>query len=771
MVDPDDSGSNVGVVAELDDEAKGEAVIGSAEEREEDVLAESGRESGGNASKAAVDEDGDVGVAPREDVADEVRVHGGAVRSEDAIERSGRGVRARSDCRPVGGGGNQSIVVDVGHGPGNNDELRAELLGVISHCVRVTFLADDRDVRLNVDSAKAAKLTEELQSVVREQQLVLLGGLHDGERTACELDELEGVDANGFVMVGDGRRCGESTVAVRVRTRQSTLLTLALRAPAFGAVDGPGGRCSDLRGGGARVHGVRDRLQHLRDEHGSSKVLDALKNDQESRSVLATARGASRGAKEGVSSGLVSSAVTVGSVLSVLLGLSAEPLMVALRVDCERTGGRSDRKEDSDQNEHREQLLLDDSDFQSNVEHNQLNETLAGHEHADGSRLAPCVAADLGHASTAEELAAESEDHHEDDVAPNLARVKGCKIGVETGQDEVDGQEEHGDKVIDALRNRNSESALVGDNETSEESTEDGMNTDDAGNESRREHNEQSDSHNHWCRTVLKGATAAGQPAVTLADGPEEDDRPTDGAEQDVHGVDATASGGERESQGEEDPAHDVVTDTSGQDDDSDLSVEKLRGRQNATQHREGCDRHGDTDEQEEVTEFGRLVRKVVIDGNGGCGTEAERNDHSGERDQRRVAPVALHDRRVDFKTDDEQEEHETDCRDQVQIRDRLLREDVLREPRDPAKGSRAEEDSSDDLGDNLGLLDEFEEPSETLREGDDDEELNDEERDGLRWSITDPELGPTFEGSNWTGLSPLMTFDLHGVSYVERAG
>lgn len=730
VMNPDDGGSDIGVVAELDDEAKSETVVGATEEGEEDVLSKPGSEGGGHTTEATVDEDGDIGVTPGEHIADEMRVHRGTVSSEDAVKGSRRcGGGRRSDQCSIGSRVYQRVVADIGHCPGNDNELGAKLLGVIGDGVRVSLLANDGDMGLNVNSAEATELTEKLQGVVGKQKLILLGGLHDGERTTGELNELESVDVNSFAGVGDshGWRGREARVAVRVGSRQLSLTLGDVTLLAFRL----GRRSRDL-GGNTRVHGVGDRFKHLRDEHGRREVLNALKDDEKARSVFATARRTSRRAKEGVPRGLIPGPVAIRASLSIVLRFRAQPLMVALGIDGESARGRDNRQEDGNEDKHREQLLIDDTHLQTNVEHNQLDETLTRHEHTNSSRFAPGVTAKLGDASAAKELADESDDSEEDDVAPNLARVQGCQVGVESGQHEVDWKEEHGDQIINSLRDGNRKTALVGDDETSEEATKNGVHADDARDEGRREHDQKRDSHDHWCRAVLQGATATDEPVVSLANRPEQNDRPADGTEENVDRVHSAAGGSEREGQGEENPAHDIVADASSQDDDSNLGVEELGGRQDTTKHRESGNGHRDTDEEDKVTEFVGLIREVVIDGHSNSGTQTERDDHSSDRDQRRVASVALHDGRVDLETNDEEEQHETDRRHQVQIRDRLLREDVLREAWDATKGRGAQEDTSNDLGDDFRLLDPFETPSKALREGDDDEELDDEERDGL---------------------------------------
>ena len=63
--------------------------------------------------------------------------------------------------------------------------------------------------------------------------------------------------------------------------------------------------------------------------------------------------------------------------------------------------------------------------------------------------------------------------------------------------------------------------------------------------------------------------------------------------------------------------------------------------------------------------------------------SESERDDHPERRDGGRRANVAAEEREVDFKTYEEEEQHEADGRDEVEKGDRGSREDGLGEAGD----------------------------------------------------------------------------------------
>lgn len=80
------------------------------------------------------------------------------------------------------------------------------------------------------------------------------------------------------------------------------------------------------------------------------------------------------------------------------------------------------------------------------------------------------------------------------------------------------------------------------------------------------------------------------------------------------------------------------------------------------------------------------------------------------------------------LQSDQEQEQHKSDRRHQVQVAQTLLREDGSREARNTTERSRTEDDASEDFGDDFWLAEFGEGDGEGLGEGHDDGELDDEE-------------------------------------------
>jgi hypothetical protein len=117
-------------------------------------------------------------------------------------------------------------------------------------------------------------------------------------------------------------------------------------------------------------------------------------------------------------------------------------------------------------------------------------------------------------------------------------------------------------------------------------------------------------------------------------------------------------------------------------------------------------------------------VDEFVVDcyGDGCSETEWEEDTRAGYGES--GTPSFAEDRGVDFETDKEEEEDETDGGDEVEVWEGRWWEYGGGEAGDSTHHGRTEDDAADDFGDDARLADEFEQPSETLGEDDDDAEL-----------------------------------------------
>lgn len=90
------------------------------------------------------------------------------------------------------------------------------------------------------------------------------------------------------------------------------------------------------------------------------------------------------------------------------------------------------------------------------------------------------------------------------------------------------------------------------------------------------------------------------------------------------------------------------------------------------------------------------------------------------------------HDLRIDLDTDQEEEQDESNSSDKVEARHGSLWKDCCREIGDPAHDGRPEDNATHDFGNDFWLSGEGEDVAEALGEKEDDDDLDDEDRNGL---------------------------------------
>lgn len=221
---------------------------------------------------------------------------------------------------------------------------------------------------------------------------------------------------------------------------------------------------------------------------------------------------------------------------------------------------------------------------------------------------------------------------------------------------------------------------------------------------------------------MIEGSRSASEPYKGPPNGEEQNDCPSYSTEQDVHSRNTRISIDKRQCQCKQDPSDDIISDSRGEDDYANLVFEQFGAGKDTTQDRKRGDAHSDTDEEHEMAKrSGRLIDIFVVDGHRDGRAKAERQNHTGERYDGRVAAILLHDRRVDFEADQEEEEDQADVGDEVKVGDGLLGEDAISKVWDTAHNRWSEDDTSNDLGDDFWLFDQTENPSQTLGEDDND--------------------------------------------------
>ncbi len=89
--------------------------------------------------------------------------------------------------------------------------------------------------------------------------------------------------------------------------------------------------------------------------------------------------------------------------------------------------------------------------FGNTYKHNQLEQTLAAHQHSDAEALSPPQLAEAGCESSADDLPREGAGDDADDIRPGNAIIEQAEIGAQAGEGKVKRQEQDGNKVLDLL--------------------------------------------------------------------------------------------------------------------------------------------------------------------------------------------------------------------------------------------------------------------------------------------------------------------------------
>lgn len=101
----------------------------------------------------------------------------------------------------------------------------------------------------------------------------------------------------------------------------------------------------------------------------------------------------------------------------------------------------------------------------------------------------------------------------------------------------------------------------------------------------------------------------------------------------------------------------------------------------------ERSDRHGDTCEQRKVAKSDLVVihEGIIYRDCNSC-SQAERKEHSSYGNRPCSLEEPAHSADIGFKTNNKQVEHQSNRRRQIEVRQRLRGEDVLRKPRYPTE-------------------------------------------------------------------------------------
>lgn len=195
------------------------------------------------------------------------------------------------------------------------------------------------------------------------------------------------------------------------------------------------------------------------------------------------------------------------------------------------------------------------------------------------------------------------------------------------------------------------------------------MNTNNIGHECGTEENKHCDSHEKHRRTSLEGAGASCKPMEYEFHREQEEQRPSNACQQDPERHQPRPCVHESDGKGQQRPSHNIVSNSCGQNDDSNGGIQQFEFCQDTTQDGECCDRVRDAGEKHEMGELDGRVDKLVVQRNGESRAEAKWNGHAGEGDGDGKACVALDYTSVDLQADQKEKQAETNVCDERKIR------------------------------------------------------------------------------------------------------
>jgi len=136
------------------------------------------------------------------------------------------------------------------------------------------------------------------------------------------------------------------------------------------------------------------------------------------------------------------------------------------------------------------------------------------------------------------------------------------------------------------------------------------------------------------------------------------------------------------------------------------------------------CYGHGYTNEKHEDGKVDLhhswLILKLIVQPNCDGTSHAEGDNHADDTDIEGNLPVAEQETEINFETNDEEEQGQSEVGDQVQVGHRLCGKDRFCEARDATEDGGTKKDATDNLRDNARLADLRKRPAKQAAENDD---------------------------------------------------
>ena len=212
------------------------------------------------------------------------------------------------------------------------------------------------------------------------------------------------------------------------------------------------------------------------------------------------------------------------------------------------------------------------------------------------------------------------------------------------------------------------------------------VDTNDVGHECGTEQEKNRDGHEEHGRSVLDRTRATGKPPQGEPNREQKKQSPADTGKEDVEGFYACTTINQGNRQREKGPSDDIVAYAGRQHYDAHGGVEELELGENTTEDGERGDRVCHAGEEHKIRELDGWVDEPVIERYRERRSKAKRDGHAGQGHRHGESRVPFDHGGVDFETDKEQEEAESDVGGEREVGRRLFGEDMLFEARNTAK-------------------------------------------------------------------------------------
>jgi hypothetical protein len=402
----------------------------------------------------------------------------------------------------------------------------------------------------------------------------------------------------------------------------------------------------------------------------------------------------------------------------------------------ERAGHcRRDERHDHHEGEHR---LVEQPELNPDLEDHDLGQPTGVHQQADRRGLPPGHPLGAGGDHGGEELAGDRGGHDQAEL-PEAGDTDRRDVDLQARDDEEDRQQQQQAHLLQAFEDlpREPGSPAARHDRAEHERPEDGVHADLLGDEGAEQ---QPDQH--------RGEHVRGEPARAVVpprhageQRPQHEERQhrehRRETEDPGHPRDVAARG-HGDHHREQHPPHDVVDHGAGQREHAHLSPMHAALGEDAREHGQRRDRHGDPEEEHEPEHRNRPVPHGVVErvqhDRDPC-AERERYDHRAHGHRARRALPPADQRHVDLEADDEHEEHEPELGDHREGAAHLHREqqhvEIARQQ--PEEGG-PQRDPGSDLAEHSRLAEPAEQPAREPRSRDDDGDVEQHERnDDLR--------------------------------------